>query len=51
MEMLDKLLYSFFAKLDDVISFVETYVIKCVEWCWHTRVKLLKKRRRKKNDG
>ena len=51
MEMLDKWLYSFFSKLDDIISWVETYVIKCVEWCWHTRVKILKKKRRKKNNG
>ena len=43
MEMLDKFLYTFFGKLDDAIAFVETYVIKMTEWCWHTRVKLLKK--------
>ena len=46
--MLDKWLYNFFSKLDDIISWVETYVIKSVEWCWHTRVKLLQKRRGKK---
>ena len=49
MEMLDKFLYTFFGKLDDAISFVETYIIKMTEWCWHTRVKLLKKRRRRKS--
>ena len=27
---------------------VETYIIKMTEWCWQTRVKLLKKKRRKK---
>jgi len=48
MEMLDKFLYSFFGKLDDAIAFVETYVIKMTEWCWHTRVNLLNKRRKKK---
>ena len=46
--MLDKFLYSFFGKLDDAIAFVETYVIKMTEWCWHTRVKLLNKKRKKK---
>jgi len=46
--MLDKFLYNFFGKLDDAISFVETYIIKMTEWCWHTRVKLLKKRRKKR---
>ena len=44
MEILDKFLYTFFGKLDDAISFVETYIIRMTEWCWHTRVKLLKKR-------
>ena len=35
-------------KLDDAVSFVETYIIKMTEWCWQTRVKLLNKKRRKK---
>ena len=43
MEMLDKFLYSFFGKLDDAIAFVETYVIKMTEWCWHSRDKLMEK--------
>jgi hypothetical protein len=43
-----KFLYSFFGKLDNAIAFVETYVIKMTEWCWHTRVKLLNKKRKKK---
>tara|TARA_R110002012_G_scaffold57265_3_gene147499 strand:+ start:67 stop:213 length:147 start_codon:yes stop_codon:yes gene_type:complete len=47
-EVLDKFLYSFFAKIDDAISFVETYVIKMSEWCWKSRVNLLRKKRRKK---
>ncbi len=47
--MLDRFIYNFFAKLDDAISFVETGVIKITEWCWHTRVKLLKKKRKRKN--
>ena len=48
--MLDRLVYRFFGFLDDAIAFVETGVIKLTEWCWHSRVKLLKKRR-KKHDG
>jgi len=48
MEMLDRFIYNCFAKFDDAISFVETYIIKMTEWCWHVRVKLLKKRRKKK---
>ena len=47
--MLDRFIYKCFAKLDDAISFVETSVIKMTEWCWHTRVKLLKKKRKRKN--
>jgi len=47
-EVLDKFIYNCFAKLDDAVSFVETRVIKISEWCWHTRVKLLRKKRRKK---
>jgi hypothetical protein len=48
MEVLDRFIYNCFAKLDDAVSFVETGVIKLTEWCWHTRVKLLKKKRKKK---
>jgi hypothetical protein len=48
MEMLDKFLYTFFGKLDDAIAFVETYVIKMTESSWHSRVKLLNKRRKRK---
>ena len=47
--MLDKMFYKFFAGLDKTVAWVETYVIKLTEWCWNTRVKLLKKRR-KLND-
>lgn len=43
--MLDKFMYNFFGLIDKVVSKVETYVIKLVEWCWSTRVKI---RRRKK---
>ena len=45
--MIDRLLYNFFGKLDNVVSFVETYAIKITEWCWHSRVKLLNKRRKR----
>ena len=47
MEVLDKFLYTFFAKLDDAISFVETYAIKFTEWCWKSRVKILRRRRKR----
>jgi len=47
MEVLDRFIYNCFAKLDDAVSFAETYIIKMTEWCWHTRVKLLNKRRKK----
>lgn len=46
--MLDKFFYRFFSMIDNAVCFVETYVIKMTEWCWSTRVKLLKKKRRKK---
>ena len=47
MEMLDKFIYNCFAKLDDAVSFVETYAIKMTEWCWKTRTNILRKRRKK----
>ena len=45
--MLDKLIYKFFEK-DDAVSFVETRIIKISEWCWNTRVKIIKKEKEKK---
>ena len=45
--MLDRLLLSFFGGLDNVFSKIETYAIKLTEWCWHSRVNLLNKRRKK----
>ena len=47
--MLDKLMYKFFGFLDNAIAFVETGVIRMTEWCWHTRVNILHKKRRNKN--
>ena len=47
MEMLDRLIYKFCGFLDNSIAFVETYSIKFTEWCWNSRVKLLKKKERK----
>ena len=44
--MLDKFVYNCFVKLDNMVSFVETRIVKMTEWCWHTRVKLLNKRRK-----
>ena len=48
--MLDRLIYKFFEGLDNAVSFVETRIIKMSEWCWNTRVKILRKKRRK-NDS
>ena len=42
--MIDRLIYNCSVVLDNSISFVETGVVKMVEWCWHTRVKLLKEK-------
>jgi len=47
--MLDRFLLSFFGGLDNVFSKIETYAIKLTEWCWHSRVNLLHKKRRKSN--
>jgi hypothetical protein len=44
--MIDKFFYNFFSKLDIAISFLETYSIKLTEWCWHSRVKILKRKRK-----
>jgi len=47
--MLDNFIYRFCGWIDNCVSFVETYAIKLVEWCWYSRVNLLHKKRRKKN--
>ena len=46
--MIDKFLYKFFESLDNLISYVESFIIKCTEWCWQSRVKILKRNRKKK---
>jgi len=43
--MIDK----FFGILDSIVSKIETYSIKLTTWCWHLRVDLLNKKRRKIN--
>ncbi len=45
--MIDRFIYKFCGFLDDSIAFVETYAIKMTEWCWHSRVKILKRKRKK----
>ena len=45
--MLDNFIYRFCGWIDDGVAKVETYAIKLVEWCWHSRVNLLNKRRKK----
>ena len=44
--MIDRWIYKFCGFLDDSIAFVETYAIKMTEWCWHSRVKILKRKRK-----
>ena len=48
--MLDNFIYRFCGWIDDGVAKIETYAIKLVEWCWHSRVNILHKKRRKKND-
>ena len=45
--MIERVILKFCDFLDNSISFVETGVIRISELCWHTRVKLLKRRRKK----
>ena len=45
--MIDRWIYKFCGFLDDSIAFVETYAIKITEWCWQSRVKILKRKRKK----
>lgn len=45
--MIDRFFYKCFAKLDDMLSWVETYSVKFTSWLWQSRVKLLKKKRKK----
>jgi len=45
--MIDRWIYKCCGYLDNAISFVETNLVKMVEWCWHTRVKILNKKRKK----
>jgi hypothetical protein len=46
--MIDRFIYNCFAKLDDMLSWVETHCVKLTSWLWQSRVKLLKKKRRKR---
>ena len=46
--MIDKWIYKFFCALDDMISWIETYSVKLTTWLWQSRVKLLKKKRKRK---
>ena len=45
--MIDRWIYKFCGFLDDSIAFVETYAIKMTEWCWQSRVKILKRKRKR----
>jgi len=50
MEMLDRFILNILGKIDDAVARVENSAIKLVEWCWHSRVNILHKKRRKKNE-
>ena len=45
--MIDRIILKFCGFLDNSIAFVETYAIKMTEWCWHSRDKILKRKRKK----
>ena len=47
--MLDLFILNILDKIDNAVAKVENYAIKLVEWCWHSRVNILHKKRRKKN--
>ena len=46
--MIDKFFYKFFSGVDDMFSWLETYSVKFTAWLWQSRVKLLRKKRKKK---
>jgi hypothetical protein len=46
--MIDKFLYNFFGLIDNFFSWIETYSVKLTSWLWQSRVKLLRKKRKKK---
>ena len=45
--MIDKFLYNFFSSIDTFFSKIETYAVKLTSWLWQTRVKLLKRKRKR----
>lgn len=45
--MIDKFLYNFFGSIDTLFSKIETYAVKLTSWLWQTRVKLLKRKRKR----
>ena len=44
---MDRIIYNLFGTIDKTISKIETYSIKLTEWCWQSRVKILKRKRKK----
>ena len=46
--MIDRFIYNCFSKLDDMLSWVETNSVKLTSWLWQSRVKLLRKKRKRK---
>ena len=48
--MIDKFIYKFFSLLDEMFSWLETYSVKFTSWLWNSRVKLLHKKRKTKQN-
>jgi len=46
--MIDRFLLKIFGGLDNIFSFLETYSIKFSVWLWQSRVKILRRKRKKK---
>jgi hypothetical protein len=45
--MIDNFFYKVCGLIDNFFSWLETYSIKLTTWLWHSRVKLLRKKRKK----
>ena len=44
--MVDNFFYKLCGVVDDLFSWLETYSIKFTTWLWHSRVNILRKRRK-----
>ena len=46
--MIDNFFYKVCGLIDNLFSWLETYSIKFTTWLWHSRVELLRNKRKKK---